>query len=47
MDITEVTITAGSSSADFLYQPNAPGSQTIKAVVGHGITDAEQTETVS
>jgi hypothetical protein len=47
MDITEVTITAGSSSADFLYQPNAPGNQTIKAVVGHGITDAEQTETVS
>jgi len=46
-NITSVKITAGSSSATFLYTPGISGSQTITASVGGGITDAQQTETVN
>ena len=47
MDITQLTIAKGSSSATFLYKPGASGNQTIAVHVGGGIPDAQQTEVVS
>ncbi|HET9847100.1 MAG TPA: right-handed parallel beta-helix repeat-containing protein, partial [Candidatus Dormibacteraeota bacterium] len=46
-NISQVTISSGSSSGTFLYKPAASGSQTITVHVGGGIPDAQQTESVS